>query len=342
MPFNVNYEARDLPVWLKEMYERIAQRSRGLSERAYAPYAGARLARFSPQMLRAHELAQQIGIHEPSYNRSEELANLGAQSFTEPGVSERYMNPYENQIVNRIAEEGGRNFREQILPGLEHHFAAHGMHGSSRHRELAQQAARDMQEKVLEAQQAARHRGYETAGRLHASDRARAIEAARQMQDLGINRQAGQLADIEKLQTVGAREQQREQSELDLRHEDYLRHHAFPQQALAEHADIIRGVQAPVHTYQAHQTPPAYEWNKAGQLGHMAAALYGMRQGNQRGGQGYRKGGSIKRASKGFPQMPKIPKLGKAKKLGAQSLTQSSLVRQPKVGGKHTMKKGMF
>ena len=341
MPFNVQYQQQNMPAWLEDLYRAIGTRSRDISLAPHAAYPHARLAPESPHMRRANELAAQEGLSMPYLNQAERFAQQGAEQFNAPGVAAAYMNPYLQQVVNRIGEEGGRHFREQTMPELEHAFVGHGAHGSTRHRDLALRAARENANQVMAAQQQAMHQGYESAGKFHAADRSRALDAARNMEQIGLQRTLGHAEDINALNASGERTQAHGQQALDLAHSDWENARMYPQQRLAEHVGTLSHVQAPVHQYNAQQVPGRPQLNRAGQLGNMAAALYGMRMQTGAGGGrgGYKKGGSIKKASKGFPQLPKLPK---AKKLGAQSLTQSSLIRQPKVGGRHSMKKGMF
>jgi hypothetical protein len=61
----------------------------------------------------------------------------------------QYMNPYNEQVTNRIAQLGARNLSENILPSISSDFIKAGGYGSTRQRDLVGRAARDTQEAIL-------------------------------------------------------------------------------------------------------------------------------------------------------------------------------------------------
>ena len=72
----------------------------------------------------------------------------------------QYMNPYNEQVTNRIAELGARNLSENILPSIGSDFIKAGGYGSTRQRDLIGRAARDTQESILAQQSQALQAGY--------------------------------------------------------------------------------------------------------------------------------------------------------------------------------------
>ena len=353
MAVSAQYQLQNMPQWLSQMYEDLARRSYAHMQTPYAPYrtpGGADIPRIAgwqpaaglaPHLTRAHQLAGQEGIATPFIQQAGQLANQAMETF--PQGRAAYENPYTQQVTDRIAQDAQRQFAQHTLPSMQHYFAGQGHPGSSRHRQLAQEAARDMQDRVLAAQTQARHQGFETSGRLHASDMARMLAGAGLQRELGASALGASTADIERLRQMGLMEQGQRQANLTQGYEDWMQQRGAPTRQMQEQMGIMSGIHAPVSTYQAQQTPQPYQWNRAGNLGNLAAGLYGMRQGMR---QGYKKGGAVKSFPK-FPKLPKPQKLGvktgrKPKKLGTQPLAQSSFVRHPKVGGKHSMKKGIF
>ena len=72
----------------------------------------------------------------------------------------QYMNPYNEQVTNRIAQLGARNLSENILPQISSDFIKAGGYGSTRQRDLVGRAARDTQEAILGQQAQALQSGY--------------------------------------------------------------------------------------------------------------------------------------------------------------------------------------
>ena len=72
----------------------------------------------------------------------------------------QYMNPYNEQVTNRIAQLGARNLSENILPSIGSDFIKAGGYGSTRQRDLVGRAARDTQEAILGQQAQALQAGY--------------------------------------------------------------------------------------------------------------------------------------------------------------------------------------
>jgi len=72
----------------------------------------------------------------------------------------QYMNPYNEQVTNRIAQLGARNLSENILPQISSDFIKAGGYGSTRQRDLVGRAARDTQEAILGQQAQALQAGY--------------------------------------------------------------------------------------------------------------------------------------------------------------------------------------
>jgi hypothetical protein len=72
----------------------------------------------------------------------------------------QYMNPYNEQVTNRIAQLGARNLSENILPSISSDFIKAGGYGSTRQRDLVGRAARDTQEAILGQQAQALQAGY--------------------------------------------------------------------------------------------------------------------------------------------------------------------------------------
>tara|TARA_R110000868_G_scaffold95522_3_gene262639 strand:+ start:1857 stop:3656 length:1800 start_codon:yes stop_codon:yes gene_type:complete len=101
----------------------------------------------------------------------------------------QYMNPYNEQVTNRIAQLGARNLSENILPQISSDFIKAGGYGSTRQRDLVGRAARDTQEAILGQQAQALQAGYGQGLTASASDLARYGQLAGTAGGLGTQQQ---------------------------------------------------------------------------------------------------------------------------------------------------------
>lgn len=114
-----------------------------------------------------------------------------------------YMNPYTQNVTDRIAQLGARNLSENLLPAVSDQFIRSGQFGSSRMGEFGSRALRDTQESVLGQQGQALQNGYtqalntsqadlarqaslaNTAGGIAGTDYSRTLQGAQQLGNLG-------------------------------------------------------------------------------------------------------------------------------------------------------------
>jgi len=101
----------------------------------------------------------------------------------------QYMNPYNEQVTNRIAQLGARNLSENILPSISSDFIKAGGYGSTRQRDLVGRAARDTQESILGQQAQALQSGYSQGLGASAADLSRYGQLAGTAGSLGTQQQ---------------------------------------------------------------------------------------------------------------------------------------------------------
>lgn len=136
---------------------------------------------------------------------------LGQAGQTSVANIGQYMNPYTEQVVNRIGQLAQRNLSENIMPGIEGRYIAAGQLGyggrdgagtpSGMMTDTAR-AIRDTQEAALAQQTQALQQGYGQAAELSAGDLARQAQLASTAGSLGTQQQGAlaqagrQMADI--------------------------------------------------------------------------------------------------------------------------------------------------
>jgi hypothetical protein len=100
-----------------------------------------------------------------------------------------YMNPYQQQVVDRIGDMGARTLREKLLPEISDRFIGSGGFGGTRQAEATGRAVRDTMEGISAQQSAALQAGYGQAAALSQSDLARQAQLAQISGGLGTAQQ---------------------------------------------------------------------------------------------------------------------------------------------------------
>ena len=107
-------------------------------------------------------------------------ANPYLQQASQSSVSniDQYMNPYQTNVMDALAQQGTRNLTENLLPGVSDSFIKAGQFGSRGMGEFGSRALRDTQESVLRQQAPMMQQGYAQAMQASAADKARQASLA--------------------------------------------------------------------------------------------------------------------------------------------------------------------
>jgi len=309
------------PQWYSDYIKDLADRAKIQSEeaKAYQPYPGKRVAKFNPTQIEGN---RQLAHAEPNRElyglagRNIEAATAGdvyrnitpqlkkARKSSAANIG-RYMNPYQEGVVNRIAELGGRNLREQLLPAINSSFIKAGQFGGSGNQNLTQRALRDTQESILAQQNQALHQGYQgalgaseatrqrklqgagLAGNVQERGLARQLVGARGAQELAGAEQQAQGRFGETLGAIGHQEQQLEQEKMDQKYRDFLETRELPFQRTAQLSAMYRGLDLPTSTIQRTSIPAPPRPSSTSQFAGLAAGLLGS------AGAGFAEGGPV-------------------------------------------------
>jgi len=301
---------QNIPQFMSDYTQGLLNKSNAVAGQPYQAYTAPRISGFTPDQLKAQQQTEaSVGQYTPNissaldvtqqalgYNAAnasnpelsaaasinasgmaQPYANQAAQTFTGQNV-QNYMNPYVNNVVNRIGELAGRNLSENLLPQVGSNFIRAGQFGSTGQQAAVGRALRDTQESALAAQNKALSDAYTTAGQLFGTDQSRQAQLASTMGNLGLGQQQnlgtlGQIAgnmssqtlrdqlasaaqtgslaqqgqamnlkDLAALAGVGAEQQGQQQKSLDLAYQDFLNQRQYPQQQLDFMSSIIRGL----------------------------------------------------------------------------------------------------
>lgn len=266
----IQQQATAAPSWYMDYLSNLAQQSQQAAQGAQ--YVGAQ-----PLQQQAFNLAgQTAGQYSPFVQQAAGMtqgaAGQSALAAAQPYLTQagqratqniaQYMNPYVEDVVQRIGALGQRQIEQNLAPGVSAGLVGSGQFGSKRGAEALGQALRDAQQNILAQQAGALQSGYTqalgasqadlarqaalagTAGSLSGTDLARQLSAAQQMGVLGQLGQGMNLADLNALSTLGAQQQAIAQNQ-----------QLFPLQQLANQAQIMRGYAIPTATTSSYTGP---------------------------------------------------------------------------------------
>ena len=264
-----------LPDWYTNYGRDIAARQAAVSSTPYTARPFDPTAGFTPQQMQAF---QQYGTAATAYQPGLQQATQIAQTASEmsplmtaqpylaqagqlaPNILSQYMNPYTEQVVNRVGELGARTLREQLLPQISDQFVRAGGYGGSRQAEAIGRSLRDVAESTQAKQAELLAGGYGasltaaqndlqrlgniagTAGQVSAEDARLQQGAADQFSKLGGLEQSLGITGANALQGSGALQQGLEQRRRDTATADFLRQQGYPQEQIDAMVKTLSGV----------------------------------------------------------------------------------------------------
>jgi hypothetical protein len=302
-----------LPDWYTNYAMQLLSNQQGIMNRPYPTYQGPRVAGFTPTQQQGFA---QTGQAATAYQPMLQTATQGVQQAANapgglqmaqpyisqasqglPSMTQQFMNPYTEQVVDRIGDIGARTLREKLMPAIGDQAISAGQFGGSRQSEAIGRALRDVSEGVTAQQAQALQQGYTQAqgaaagelGRvaglgqmvagLGTGDTAQRAALMQQLAGLGGQAQALGLTGAGALGQVGQQQQQLNQSNLDVAYADFLRQQGYPQAqidaALKTFGGVAQGVPVGTSTtgmQQANAVSPSL-LSTIGNLGLTAAGL---------------------------------------------------------------------
>jgi len=275
-----------LPDWYTNYAMQVLANQNAVSATPFSLFPGPRVAEFAPAQQQGFDMTKaaagsfQPGLTAATAATQGAMAGPGGLETAQPflgaaGQSSvanigQYMNPYNEQVTNRIAELGSRNLTENLLPGIEGRYIAAGQLGfggrggasgtpSGMMTDTAR-ALRDVSGDILAEQNKALQAGYSEAGALSRADLERQANLASTAGQLGGQDASRQLAGAEQLgglaqmqQTlgltganavtgVGAQQQGQAQKNIDVAVADFMRQQGYDQSQIDAAIRTFQGV----------------------------------------------------------------------------------------------------
>jgi hypothetical protein len=229
------------PAWQQDYTRAMLGNAVTQIDQPYQAYTGARIAGQDPLSGQASTLAQSnVGAWQPSMDYAQGKAYDNVQN---------YMNPYQNQVVDRIAQLGQQNLTQNLMPQVNSTFNGSGQFGSTRNADFMGRALADTQREVLGQQGQLLNTGYNQAMQAFNTDATRIANVAQNAATLGA-------ADVTQLDTLGRVNQAQNQQNLDLNYLNFKEQNEAPRQNLAFMNDLIRGLPTQTSSYQTQTRLP--------------------------------------------------------------------------------------
>lgn len=292
-----------LPDWYNSYIQGIAGKATSIAQNPYVAYPGQRTADFNDDQQTAfNQVRANTGNYQPQLAAAGATLNAAApqvagalgqvtgngqaatsavagpaQAWTDPGVAQKYMSPYTQNVVDEIGRLGNQNLTENIIPGVQSNFVGSGQFGSSRNATILGNAVRDAQQGITGQQSTALQAGYNNGAATFAADanRAQGQESLQAQTNLGagalnvnaansgattasqLASQQGALGQLTQtlgnnqataLGAVGGQEQGLEQTNYDKSYQDFLTQQGWDWSQLGKVQGAVQGAQLPTGT----------------------------------------------------------------------------------------------
>lgn len=195
----------NVPQWMSDFQMEMVNRANTLANDPYQAYPGPRVAPASADQTGAwNQIRANQGKYDPAFKGALSTAsgvmgganpyfnsaasNIGGSTGTFTGNTVgQYMNPYEQQVIQRGADLATRNFNENMLPQLNSMFVGSGQFGSSPNAAVAFRGARDVTQNIQDTAGAQLAGAYDTGQGAFQADKSRQLGAGQAYGALGSN-----------------------------------------------------------------------------------------------------------------------------------------------------------
>ena len=253
----------------------------------YQTYEGERFKDFAPEELAAMTgISGLVGRGADFFDPAAELYKGQSQKFGD--VSQSYMNPYMQSVVDVQKREAARDY-EQANQNLAKGAASAGSFGGSRQAIVESEAGRNYSQKLGDIQTLGTAAAYSDAQKAFESQKLREKGAASGLTNLGQYVPQQELKEYTGLAGVGEAKRDMDNLGLDKNYADFMKQQNFPYETLDKYQSTLYG-----YPYQPYEVASTYR-KPSGMSNFMnlvgtGAKLYGMSQGMP---MGFKTGGQV-------------------------------------------------
>lgn len=210
-----------IPGWLNEGGKTAVEKATAISNKAYTPFEGPRVAGLAPNQTDAIEMAStNMGSTLPFIDRATGYNAESAITLPEADIG-AYMNPYLDQALAPTLRELGESSAKERNAIAARSIAAGG-YGGSGSRVSDSEAFEKYMQTVGDVTGAHYAQGFNTAAANFQADRGRLGEAAGREAQLGATRSGLLSEDIDRLTATGALDRGETQANYDRAYMDFL------------------------------------------------------------------------------------------------------------------------
>lgn len=287
-----------VPQWMQDYSKGILAKANMEAAMPYQPYQGARIAGFNPAQQQSFGLtAANVGSANPGIEAglgiagqlpgqgalTQALSYLPGAAEEFPDAAERYMNPYQENVIKRSADLATRNWDEKINPSIQGQFVRNGVYGSSAHEREANRAGRDVTQNIQDTSNAQLAQGWndsasifgadqnrkgqlaQVAGQIGATQSSSGLNNASTLANLGTALHTTNAQDAAAMSEVGGQQEAKTQANLDLAHNDFLEQQGYTKDQIAWLNNLLQGSTGTVgKTTDTSNTGPAAKYQPSG------------------------------------------------------------------------------
>lgn len=274
------------PSWVEGASRDAINIGSRIGSQEYEAYGGDRVAGLSGNERQGIDLASKsAGAFQPYARAAETMIGRGTQSFTDANLT-GYMNPYIKSALDpaarEIAESGARE--KNRLQSMQKSMKAFG---GSRGALLEARANEDTEQAIGDLYKTGLSDAFDRAASLWGADRAREMQGAGQLMDLGMAVNNANKSDIQALMTTGATDRSIQQALKDFDYQQFREERDWDLRNLGGLLAAIQGTQGSYSTTT--KTTQETKGNALGQVlgiaGTLIGAFYGGPAGAKAGGE---------------------------------------------------------
>ena len=241
----------EYPTELKPFIKDIFGKAKGIEEQrtsqGYQPYTGPRIAEFTQDQQDAFTgIRDAQGASTPYFTEQETLIDRATRETT-PELTQQYMNPYTQTVINQQLRELGRQ-GEQERQRIGAGAVGAGGYGGSRQAILEAEQMRNQGMRADDIQARGLNQAFNVAQQAIQQQRAADAAGANMFGQMAQNVPAQRMKELGALSGIGSALQQQQQRGLDLGFQQFKDEYNFPMQTLNEYSAILRGFPLPANT----------------------------------------------------------------------------------------------
>ena len=234
----------EYPTELKPFIKDIFGKAKGIEEQrtsqGYQPYTGPRIAEFTQDQQDAFTgIRDAQGASTPYFTEQETLIDRATRETT-PELTQQYMNPYTQTVINQQLRELGRQ-GEQERQRIGAGAVGAGGYGGSRQAILEAEQMRNEGMRGDDIQARGLNQAFNVAQQAIQQQRAADAAGANMFGQMAQNVPAQRMKELGALSGIGSALQQQQQRGLDLGFQQFTDEYNFPMKNLNEYSAILRG-----------------------------------------------------------------------------------------------------